>query len=240
MAFSALEALQAFGAGRQMAIQDRDRSRREETRANVSDRVRAGDLSGASTEAAAGGEYDLAGHLNTLDDHQRTRALQEVSVGGQLAEELGTLPMDQRATAFQQSAALLHNVGFSEDEIRGYGADLSDEALAGHARNARRVQRALHPQQPQNPTTLQQNYEWLNSSGHGGAATSYLRRETEPLPHFTTDGEGRVISIQSSTPQERFAVNPQTGERLRLNPQTGQLEPVQGGAAQPQASGTFR
>lgn len=104
MAFSALEALQAFGMGRRLAQEDRQQRRGEETRTNISRFVTAGDLGGAETAALAGGEYDVAGHISRLGENHRQQATQEARILGAVATRLRTIPADQRQSAYQRLA----------------------------------------------------------------------------------------------------------------------------------------
>lgn len=206
MAVNALEALQAFGAGRQMALQEREIHRQEQardqqlaTRARVGDLIRGGDVAGAQREAAAGGEFDWAQALGRLDDSNRERALGEAQAGGEAARALRALPADQRPAALQRFLPILRSRGFDEAEIAAYAGDLSDGTLDSLIGSADAVTRILRPVNQQ-----QRPYRWRSNSGD--------------LMEIGPDGQAHVVfDDPTERTQWQRVEDPETGE-IRLVP----------------------
>lgn len=166
MAFSAIEALQAFGLGAQMKQQrtllerqEAQIARQEQTRGAVAQQVSAGNYQGGVQAAIAGGEYDLAGSLTRLDEGQRERALQEAQVMGRTARSLRGLPLEQRLPTLQRLAPQLRQVGFSEEELAAAAQDLSDGALEGAIAHGEAVSQVLRP------ASTAQPYRWRTNAG---------------------------------------------------------------------------
>lgn len=238
MPFSAVEALQVFGMGRQMALEDRERVRRERARENVMSRAQAGDYGGAQQAAIAEGQFDWASSLGRLDDTQRERALQEAQIGGEAARALRAVPAEQRPGALQGLMPALRAGGFSDEEIAAYSADLSDGVLDGLIGNADAIARVIKPQQAVQPTALERNYSFFQQQDPALADT-YLQSQAEGPPvTFDVNGDGYPDLVPRSYIQRggaavQTATNPQTGEKIQLNPETGQWEPVGGPASAP-------
>lgn len=236
MAFSAMEALQAFGMGRQMAVANRQLERQEatyqrqeSTRGNVSRLLTAGDYQGATAAAVGGGEYDLAGTLNSLGDNQRQQAIQEARIISGVATSLRRLPADQRQSAYERIMPQLRGLGlFSEQELTG--VDLSDQGLDGYISFSSQI---APPRQGEG-FTLSEGQIRFDANGQPIARGAPQRPR-----YYSVPPGGRLEMDPAAQPAPQEAVNPQTGERLRLNPQTNQWEPVQGGPTPP-ASGTFQ
>lgn len=194
MPFSAIEALQAFGAGRQMAMQDREYRRVEGARSNVQRLASVGDYAGAQREAATAGQFDWASSLGQLDEHQQERALGEAQAGGEAARAIRQLPPEQRATAFQQFAPLLRSRGFSDEELAAHSADLSDGALdnlIGQADTVARILTAGWARSGGQPTNIQREVEYYRSIGRPDLAEQRLTNHAEGGPVlFDINGDG--------------------------------------------------
>lgn len=191
MAFSALEALQAFGAGREMAFQDRTRARQEQTRTSVGERVRAGDYGGATSAAIEGGEYNLAGSLRQLGESQREQALQEAQLIGSVATQLRALPMEQRQSSFAALMPQLRQSGyFSDDELGA--VDLSDAGLDGYTNLGRSALSILSPRgTQQQPPSIQREVDYYRSIGRNDEAEQLLRNHASGSPVvFDINGDG--------------------------------------------------
>lgn len=141
---------------------------------------------------------------------------------------------EDRRAALQRMAPTLAQFGVTAEQLAGF--DPTDENL--------NVYETLGTE-PQNPTNLQREVEYMESR-RPGSGDRYLDNRADPLVQMDVNGDGipdiaprsyvtgRAGGTQPQ-PTERTAFNPQTGERIRfrLNPQTQQWEPVQGGASQP-------
>lgn len=169
MAFSALEALQAFGAGRQMALQDKEMQRADETRARqasgrqaVSQQIKAGDFVGAAGTAF---DYDLGDDVlqgvHRLNQAQQGQALREASTGLSVAQALRQAPAEQRAALAQRFLPTLQEAGFSPQELEQLSADLSDGALDGHIRVTQGILGSMQPR----AGAAAKPYRWRNNSG---------------------------------------------------------------------------
>lgn len=254
MAFSSLEALQAFGLGAQMrqqqallARRERELDRQEQTRAHVSEAAGRGDYRGAMTEAIGGGDYDLAKVLGDLDEHNRAQTLQQAQIMGRAAQQLKGLPAEQRASAYQQLVPILRNAGFQDEQLSA--ADLSDQGLDGYINMGASITSVLSPpaKPPEDPTFVRE----LRAAGIDPASpegVALLNNRYAPAPRIVTDpatgqmfvmggGGGPGGAPQSSGPQPGQVVN---GYRFKGgNPNDRNAwEPVQGGASQP-GSQTF-
>jgi len=250
MPFSTLEALQAFGLGAQMAArrrqlerQEREYDRKEKTREAVSSRIGAGDYRGATQAAIGGGEYDLGEQLGKLDESQRKQAYQEAQVMGRVASHLLSLPVEQRASNFQQLVPLLRQAGFGDEELAA--ADLSDESLTGLVQLGKSVTTVLAPRAEQESPFVRE----LNAAGidpQSPEGREILRNRYAPQPRLVTD---------PTTGQVSMLMSPPGGAAPQAGPQPGQVvngfrfrggnpndrnswEPVQGGASPP-GSHTF-
>lgn len=89
-----------------------------------------------------GGErgVQIATAIRGMNDQQRELTNRRAAAGGQVAQQLLAIPdPQQRSVALQHSAPVLLANGFTQDEINGYAADLSDASLGEHLRNSRLV-----------------------------------------------------------------------------------------------------
>ena len=247
MAFSALEALQAFGAGRQMAFQDRERQRREQLR---SDLIGAYDVNaGALDPNAARQAYLTAGDMEGLQsfDTNQTRQ-QEAS-------------LEAHRDRIVQAAQFLNGVQdeatwqAARSQASSFGIDLSDVPAnydPAYVDGLRRAAAAFNPQRPQQP------YRWRSNSGDlmevgpdGQPRTVYddptERSRWERIEDPST-GEIRLVQVPMSgggdgggdenlptpaTPQEARGYPP--GTRFRLP--DGSIGTVPGGPSQPATGG---
>lgn len=150
--FSALETIQAFGLGQQQAEAKRQRELAERTRMTVGERTGAGDYMGASQAAIEGGEYDLAGKLQSLDENQRQQALTEAQVIARAAAALKTVPPEQRPAQYQRMIPALKGAGFSDDELTQ--VDLSDEGLSAAEAFGQQITQLINPPKPGDAYTL--------------------------------------------------------------------------------------
>jgi hypothetical protein len=212
MAFSAAEALAAFGLGQQQAMQrrlferqERDLERKETTRANISMRVGQGDYQAAQQAAIEGGEFDLAGNLGKLDEGQRKQALTEAQIMGRAAAQLKAIPADQRPAAFLQLQPLLKQAGFSDQELAA--ADLSDAGLDGYSAYGKSIQEVLDPPKPAEAFTLNPGDLRYGPDGKVIAQSPYdpvvqadgviYSRQASRPPIATQDGNGGDLEAQA-------------------------------------------
>lgn len=249
MAFSALEALQAFGAGRQMAQQNRtqrraeqDQQRSDTERAGLSAAydVDTGQIDPARARAAYAGAGDIGGAL-AFDQHMTETHGREFT---------------QYRDALIAAPALLAGV---HDEA-SYQAALRQAQQAGMGAALQHAPPNYDPQWVQQVVTIgthlqaAQHYQppssvqqELESAGiHPGTPeyrAAIMQHLSAPrimmvdgVPTLVDQGAGGGGG-PAEAPQE--AVNPQTGARLRLNPQTQQWEPVTAGGPASPAPGGF-
>lgn len=195
MAFSALEALQAFGAGRQLAQQDRQMR----TRAQASQQAAAGDFEGAASTALGGGEFDLAGHLRQLSTQHQQQALQEAQILAGGATDLRRIPdMAQRQAAWLARRPQIEHLGiFAPHELDK--VDLSNEGLDGYIRLGTSAMNALHPQRPQAPTNMQRNADFISERYGPEASDQYMTRQTAPPPITQHNADGTITIIPQAT-----------------------------------------
>lgn len=203
MAFSTLEALQAFGLGQQQAMQKREYERREreldrkeQTRLQVSESVGSGDYRGGVQAAIGGGEYDLAASLSKLDANQREEALQQAQIMGRVAQQLKGIPAERRASAYQQFLPTLQSAGLDPDQLAQ--ADLSDAGLDGYAQMGQSIASVLNPPKPVEPTTFQRD---AMSAGiqPGTAEYQQVFRNRYAPPGFFYGNEGGVAGDAPDT-----------------------------------------
>jgi hypothetical protein len=256
MAFSALEALQAFGAGRQMALQDRTAAREEATyqrreglRLSVGERVRAGDIAGAQNLAAGEGQFDWATALGNLNQQQQTRVDAEARAGGEVARALRALPLERRAAAFTQATPFLRAHGFSDQELAAHAADLSDGTLDGHIANADAIRRYTQPRAEAESAFLQE-LDALGIARNSGQARQLLENRYAAQPRIVTGADGRPYILQGGSPTPSASdanlpapASPEEARRLppgtRFRLPDGTVGTVPGGPT-PRASGDFQ
>lgn len=204
MAFSALEALQAFGAGRQLAQQDRQMR----TRAQASQQAATGDYEGAANTALGGGEIDLAGQLGRLGTQHRAQALQEAQILAGGATDLRRIPdMAQRQAAWLARRPQIEQLGiFAPHELDK--VDLSNEGLDGYIRLGTSAMNALHPQRPQAPTTMERNRDLIERDYGPAAADQYMSRNVAPPPIAQHNSDGTITITQ----QPGVPIHRRTGE----------------------------
>jgi hypothetical protein len=194
MAFNALEALQAFGAGRQMALQDREMQRAEETRARqasgrqlVGQQIRAGDFVGAAGTAF---DFqlgdDVLQSVQRLNQAQQGQALREASTGLSVAQALRQAPMEQRGALAQRFAPTLQQAGFSPQEVSELAADLSDGALDGHIRYTQGLLGTLQTR----TGSAQRPYRWKDNAGN------VMELGPDGRPRMVYDDPNQRLSFQ--------------------------------------------
>lgn len=248
MAFSALEALQTFGMGRQIAQQERQMARQEALaarqeagRVRVGQQIQAGDLSGAvSTSIESGLGDDVIQNIGRLDTVQRGKLQQEAAAGLEAARALRQAPMEQRAVLAEQFAPRLRQLGWDQNEMQQLMADLSDGTLDGHISFTQGVL-----QQVASQGRGGQPYRWRDNGGN--------------LMEIGADGQPRVAYPDPiprmqwvrdpHTGREGWVTQPNTPEQQGSGPEPGAVEdgyrfrggnpadptswePVEGGASQ--------
>ncbi len=219
MAFSSLEALQAFGMGREMAFQDRQRGRQEQ-QFQRDEGLREG-LSRAYNPATG-----------QIDQSAGRRAYAEAGDIG------GALEFDQRMTAIhgaqftQNRDRLIAGASFLRDvhdeasfqaaiqRARAAGIDLADvppaydpQWVQGVVQIGTRLQQAQHYQEP---TTFQQDLTGAGIDPRSTEGVQLLRNRYAPQPHFGVgpNGEMVVVQPQQSGPSPA-AAPPAVGEVRR-------------------------
>lgn len=199
MAFSALEALQTFGLGRQMAQQDRQ----QRTRQAASQQAARGDYSGAATTALAGGDLDFATQIRQMNSQHQAQALQEAQILGGVSGRLAAIA-DPAARQAQWAAIRpqIEQLGiFAPHELDG--VDLSDAGLQGYSSFANSITNALHPR-TQNPTSFQQDDEYIRSRYGEEAGDQYVQRHIAPPPITQHNADGTITIIpQAAAPLRR-------------------------------------
>lgn len=221
MAFSATEALAAFGMGQQASVRKQQweleqklLDRKEETRGLVSTRVGTGDYQGAMGAAIEGGEFDLAGTLSKLDEGQRKQAMTEAQIMARAAEQLKAVPADQRPSAYQQIAPMLKQAGFSDDELAA--ADLSDAGLDVYVAFGKSVADVLNPPKPGEGFTLGPGAIRYGPDGKVVAQSPYDPVvQADGVIYSRPPNRGVVPPTASPTPKASgpFAVNGVPGDQ---------------------------
>ncbi len=215
MAFSTLEALQAFGAGRQMAQQDRQMR----TRAEASRMAAAGNYEGAATTAIGGGDFQLAGQIRQLNEQQRNQGLQEAQIIGTEAARIRALPMEQRQAAWATLRPQLQATGFFSPAELDSVTDFSDGALDGYVSMGQRAMQILQPrQQAQQPTTLQRNDQYIRDTYGEEAGDAYVGRQIAPPPLTQHNSDGTITIIPQAAPPLRRNRPQQSQQPVTMSP----------------------
>lgn len=197
MAFSALEALQAFGAGRQMALQDRQ----VRTRQQVGQMASTGDYTGAANTALQGGDYELAGQVRQLSAQQRQQALQEASLlEGEATGLAAITDPAARQAAWVARRPQIEALGFfGPHELDS--VDLSDAGLQGYIQHGRTARQLLQPRgQQQQPTTLQRNDQYIRDTYGDAAGDAYVGRQVAPPPIVQHNADGTITITPQAAP----------------------------------------
>lgn len=185
MAFSALEALQAFGAGRAMAMQDKEIRRRETLTDGL---LQAYDPNAGGFNAPAARQaYMQAGDIGGLQQFDQQHQQ------GQAAS------LEAHRARIVQGARFLEGVSdqtsydAARRSARDFGIDLTDVPDVydpNYIEGLRRAAQTFAPQASGNPTEFQRNYEYLQRT-NPTAASDYLARQTESQPVvFDVNGDG--------------------------------------------------
>jgi hypothetical protein len=175
-----------------LAVQQRQVDQQQETReaqVRVGKHIGAGDLSGARVQAAQSGDLDLVTAVNRMTDAQRAEVARQAQVLAPVYDQLSRIPYEQRRAQLDQIAPRLAQMGIPPESIASY--DPTDENLQIDRALGRRIS---------NPTSMQQNYEWLRQQ-NPAAADAYIRRQTEPLPRYVTRPDGSVVMIAPNAGQ---------------------------------------
>jgi hypothetical protein len=145
--------------------------------------------------------------------------------------------------SYQQALALARQNGIPIDDVPPH---FDPQYVQGVLSVAQHLQAVQHPQTEQ--PNIQREAAYYESIGRHDLAQQLIQRHAEGPPSVASNGDGTFTILPSSIThpqggappaQGPTATNPQTGQRVHLNPATGQWEPIQGGAPQPQAAGTF-
>jgi hypothetical protein len=174
-----------------MQAQRQQVERQEQDRASqvrVGKHVAEGDLSGARTQAAQSGNLDLMQTVNQLSTAQQAELARVAAVLAPVYARLRQMPYEQRRPELQRIAPQLQARQVPADAIATY--DPTDQNLDTDIALGQRVS---------NPTSLQQNYEWLQQQ-NPQLADQYLRRNVEPTPRYVTRPDGSVVMIAPDAP----------------------------------------
>lgn len=244
MAFSALEALQAFGAGRQMAQQDRaqtrterDQQRQDTERNDLSKSYdpATGQIDPVRARQAYVGAGDIGGAL-AFDQHmEQIHGAQFTQNRDRLIAGASFLSGVHDEAGYQSAIAQAHASGI---DLANVPPHYDPEWVRNVVTIGTHLQAAQHYQ---GPTAFMQD---AASAGIMPGTSAYRDLAIQHLATpriMMVDGVPTLVAgggaggSQEPAPQE--AVNPQTGERLRLNPTTQQWEPVPAGGAASGQSG---
>lgn len=168
------------------------------------------------------------------------RQREQIRLGARIVRQIN--PRDE--AGWQQALAIARQAGVDLSQVpQNFDPNYVQQLI--------QAGQALETQQGGQGTTLQRNYQWLQSQNPQLAET-YLRNQTEGGPVvFDANGDGAPDLVPRSyfnggggqapqaPAQPMIATNPQTGESVQLNPQTGQWEPVQGGPQGSPPAGNF-
>lgn len=241
MAFSALEALQAFGAGRQMALQDQERQRDRQLREGL---VSAYDTTtGQIDPQAARQAYAGAGDIGGAMQFDRSR-LQNVDA--ELENNRDRLIMGAQLLAnvndessYQAALQIGRQNGI---DIEGVPPNFDPSYVQGVVQLGTRLAQAGRA--PQQPTSFQRDYEFIRERNPELAET-YFRNQAEGSPVvFDMNGDGapdlvpRSYFNQQGAGQDEVLPPPtrpgeiRNGYRYRGGPvgEQSSWEPVEGGA----------
>ena len=247
MAFSALEALQAFGAGRQMAMQDRERQRADTLRQGLVSAydVNTGQIDPTAARQAFAGAGDIGGAMEF--DRSRLQNVEAELENNRDRLILGAQLFSNVNDESSYQAAL--NIGRQNGiDIAGVPPNFDPSYVQGVVQLGTRLQQAGRNAQP---------YRWRSNSGDlmeigpdGQTRTAYddptERSRWERIEDPST-GEIRLVQVPMSgggqsdedlpspaSPQEARQLPP--GTRFRLP--DGSIGTVPGGPSQ-SATGGF-
>lgn len=206
MAFDALQALQAFGAGRQMAIQDRQQRRTDQLRT---------DLAGAYDPATgnidatrARQAYVTAGDVPGAMEFDQHMTQQHGQLWTQNRDRIiAAVPFLEGVTdeaTYQQALQTAHANGL---DIQGAPPQFDPQWVQGIRTIGTRLREQARA--PQAPTTMQRNADFIESRYGPTAADAYVSRQAAPPPILQHNADGTIT------------ITPQAGAMLRR--QDGQL-----------------
>ncbi len=174
-----------------------------------------------------GGErgVQIATAIRGMNDQQREMTNRRAMTGGQIAQQLQAITdPQQRRAELLRAAPILIGQGFTQQEIEGYAADLSDASLDAHIRDARLVSTLARGGEG---FTLGEGQVRYDAQGNQVAAGPPQRRRWFPVQPGGTimpepEGPAPAARPPSVAPGTTESYN---GRQYRLSPQ-GQWEDI--------------
>jgi len=135
--FDAGDVLASFGQAQQQnlqrqALQQRvmQQQREQQVAQQAGGLAATGDFGGARNSALSAGAFDIAKHIDGLEDGHRAQIAKRAQTVGALAVGMKGIPQEQRAARLQALAPQLRQLGFHPQELAQ--VDLSDNGLDGY------------------------------------------------------------------------------------------------------------
>lgn len=191
----AMNYIQAFETGRKSAEERNLMRRREEGRAQASQQLATGNVSGAQQTAINAGDFDYAKALSGYSEDQRKQFDAEAEAMGSTAFSLKSLPKEQREAGFRTAAQRLRGL-FGPEELQQAYQQLqaqgwSDEALDAYVNQAVSAKDALASY-----TKMNEQYTLAPGSARYDAKGNLVRQQPF-APRITSVAPGEtVVEIQ--------------------------------------------
>lgn len=185
-----------FGMANELA-QRQAGQRQLQVQQQAAPQIAGGDMAGAASTLAQGGQYDAAAAIGKLDDAQRAHAVQTADLVSKAAFGLSQLPQEQRAAGLAKLKPLLLAQHVPEEQIDG--VDLSDQGLQTVAAQAMSVKDHIAAQQ--------KTQEIQNAAEHNKAELAMSGQKFQEDQRHNRVSEG--ISAQNASTEAAKAASSQ-------------------------------